>query len=113
MDAYTKHRLVAFTMGILDWYSQSFLQRDVRTLFTTNDILKKVRKFKYVECQIFKKSVDVSDNGDFKLFSDASDAGYGGYIILRDQSSENISSHQREDTAKQKGGFTVVGSWSV
>ena len=49
------------------------------------------------------RSIEVSDMTDFELFSDASDAGYGGYVISKVQNSD-LSSQQGEDSALQQGG---------
>lgn len=59
------------------------------------------------------RTIDVSDLRDFKLFSDASDTGYGGYIIPDVQRSDTSSSQQGEDMALFRAASmcVVLGIW--
>lgn len=59
------------------------------------------------------RTIDVSDLRDFKLFSDASDTGYGRYIIPDVQRSDTSSSQQGEDMALFRAASmcVVLGIW--
>ena len=63
------------------------------------------------------KSLDISDVCDFELFSDASDIGFGGYIVEKDNDNTRQAGlvfprQQGPGDALQEGQSIVNGSWS-